>query len=177
MGKRRSLHTPGVTHELTFSTYHRERVLGFAACAEAFLATLAEATQEKEWHLWAYVVMPDHVHLLLTPQDDQTIAEVLKRIKMPSSFAIWTLLEKADPAMCERLRVINDRGRPERRIWQRGGGYDRSIYGDDVKTLAINYIHNNPGKKGLVERAEDWPYSSLGYFEGLQSICLTSPWP
>lgn len=45
-------------------------------------------------------------------------------------------------------------------FWQRGGGYDRNVRGEDALREKIGYIHANPVRRGLVERAEDWVWSS-----------------
>ena len=51
-------------------------------------------------------------------------------------------------------------------FWQKGGGYDRNI--TEPKTLAqeIDYLHRNPVRKGLVEQASRWKWSSAAWFEG-----------
>jgi putative transposase len=70
-------------------------------------------------------------------------------------------------------RITRRRGqKTERLFWQSGGGYDRNI--DEPTTLAreIEYLHMNPVRRGLVERAVDWNWSSAGWFEGRASALL-----
>ena len=65
----------------------------------------------------------------------------------------------------DRLKTTRGQ-REEYHFWQRGGGYDRNI--TEVKTLEamIEYLHMNPVRKGLVERAIGWTWSSAGWLEG-----------
>jgi putative transposase len=51
-------------------------------------------------------------------------------------------------------------------FWQSGGGYDRNIESTSVLLAAIHYIHLNSVRKGLVERCEDWPWSSAAFYAG-----------
>jgi putative transposase len=64
----------------------------------------------------------------------------------------------------ERIRVPHG-NRVQHHFWQPGRGYDRNV--TDTRTLQsmIDYIHENPVRRGLVERARDWKWSSAGWFE------------
>ena len=67
MAKRRTFNDPGHAHELTFSTYRRTRLLEECAVCRLFLSKLDEARRGHRFEVWAYVQMPDHVHLLVWP--------------------------------------------------------------------------------------------------------------
>ena len=54
----------------------------------------------------------------------------------------------------------------ERLFWQYGGGYDRNITGGKTLLRMIDYLHNNPVRRGLIERAIDWKWSSAAAPEG-----------
>jgi len=53
--------------------------------------------------------------------------------------------------------TVRNRNRTYRRFWQAGPGQDRNVYDADTALAVIEYIHNNPVRRGLVSRAEDWP--------------------
>ena len=59
------------------------------------------------------------------------------------------------------------------RLWQRGGGYDRNVVEPATVYHQIDYIHNNPVRRGLCENSEDWPWSSAAQYAGLRSGPLT----
>ena len=58
------------------------------------------------------------------------------------------------------------------RFWQPGGGYDRNITSTLALRAAIEYIHANPVRRGLVARAEDWEWSSARWYAGLRPVKL-----
>ena len=58
----------------------------------------------------------------------------------------------------------------QRRFWQDGGGFDRNSIDLRVILAMIEYIHGNPVRRQLVERPEDWKWSSAGWHEGKNSL-------
>lgn len=97
--------------------------------------TILELADEERFRLYAYVVMPDHLHILLRPLND-SISQAMKLVKGRSS------------------RKIN-RGA----LWQKGY-FDFSVLSEEKFKQKFNYIHNNALKSHLADRAEDYPYSS-----------------
>jgi putative transposase len=97
--------------------------------------TILELASEKEIILYAYVIMPDHIHLLIKPVK-YGISKTMQLIKGRAS------------------RKINKGS-----FWQKGF-FDFTILTDKKFQEKYNYIHYNPVKKDLVIRAEDYKYSS-----------------
>jgi putative transposase len=126
------------------------------------------ATQRHDYHLTAFVYMPEHLHLLVFPGPDASkIDQLLKAIKRPYSFRIKRLLEAAHSPLLDRLTV---RQRPDVttfRYWQEGPGYDRNLDRPETVLAAIDYLHRNPVRRGLVARSIDWQWSSARWYEGL----------
>ena len=116
--------------------------------------------------------MPEHAHLVVWPrQAKYDIAEIRKEIKEPVGRQAIKYLAVHSPEWLKR--VTRRRGnRTERLFWQSGGGFDENI--DEPKTLwkVIEYIHLNPVRRRLVERARDWKWSSASWFEGHESCPL-----
>ena len=70
-------------------------------------------------------------------------------------------------------RITRDRGGTrERLFWQSGGGYDRNIVEPRTLGAMIDYLHQNPVRRGLVPHAADWRWSSAGWYEGTPSVDL-----
>lgn len=162
----RAYNEPGHAHELTFSCFHRFPFLSKDRTCEWLADAIRTAKRELNYSLWAYVFMPDHVHLIVYPNnriyDD---SDFLKAIKEPVSRKATQFLKQNASEWLPRIRV--HRGdRVEHHFWQTGRGYDRNI--DNARTLLamIEYIHLNPVRKGFVERARDWKWSSAGWHEG-----------
>jgi putative transposase len=118
-----------------------------------------------KYDLWAYVVMPEHVHVVLLPHSGIRISQILTTLKQSvSKHAILWLQENA-PGFLPKLADHQPDGRCVHRFWQRGGGYDRNLRSEADIYEKIEYIHNNPVHRGLVVDAKDWPWSSCHAWE------------
>jgi putative transposase len=110
--------------------------------------------QRGDFKLHAFVVMPDHVHLLLEVSAGRKLSDLIRDIKKYFSF-------HAKNALFHKSRFdINSFSRDGAfQLWERG--FDEvTIISERMYLVKMNYIHNNPVKGGLVEKAEDYPYSS-----------------
>jgi putative transposase len=120
--------------------------------------------------------MPEHVHLLVYPTAGfSPISDLLKAITRPYSFRIKKLLEQSGSPLLEQLMI---RQRPEVttfRYWQEGAGYDRNLTHPKAVLAAIDYIHRNPVRRGLCQRAEDWRWSSARHYAGGWPVDLELP--
>ena len=156
---------PGHAHELTFSCYHRYHFLSKERTCVWLAEAIRNACTELRFSLWAYVFMPDHVHLIVFPQQhDSTTSRFLSRVKEPVSRRGVDYLRRESPEWLHRIQL--QRGTHQvHAFWQPGRGYDRNI--DNGRTLLamLDYVHLNPVRKGLVEQAVEWKWSSAGWFE------------
>jgi putative transposase len=113
--------------------------------------------------------MPEHVHLLLWPPADKIspdpnstqgrIRGILASIKQPVAEKAIQYLQEHSPEFLSRLRVHN-RDRSYHRFWQAGSGYDQNVSEARALHELTEYIHLNPVRRGLVNRPEDWIWSS-----------------
>jgi REP element-mobilizing transposase RayT len=92
-------------------------------------------------HLYAWCVMPNHVHVLLRPNSGQNLSEILHTWKSFSSKKANALLGRSGP------------------FWQREY-FDRFIRHEGHFLAAIDYIESNPVKAGLIGGPAEWPFSS-----------------
>jgi putative transposase len=76
------------------------------------------------------------------------------------------------PEFLTRLRDEQPNGEVHYRFWQRGGGYDRNIIEPGTLHAMIEYIHNNPVRRGLVSKPTDWPWSSARWHAGYHDVPL-----
>ena len=123
--------------------------------------------------LWAYVLMPEHVHLLLRPRNPiYRIADILGAIKRPASAnAKSFLIERNESTWLKRLTVMKG-DKSVFRFWLPGGGFDENVTEPSDIHRIIEYIHLNPVRRGLVERAEDWIWSSARFWAGDRDVPL-----
>lgn len=170
--RRPILNEPGHAHELTFSCYHGYPFLRAERTCTWFAEAIEAARKEYDFALWAYVFMPEHAHLLIYPrQPVYDISAILKAIKEPVGRKAIGHLTKHAPDWLPRITVRRGK-RVERRFWQAGGGYDRNAIDPKTVLAMIEYIHNNPIRRGLVTVASDWKWSSAGWLEGKEPNIL-----
>ena len=95
---RRSWNEPGHAHELTFSCYRRWPLLSKDLTRSWFVEALDRARQRWNLALWAYVIMPEHAHVLLHPRDPAyEISSILKSSKQPVSQRAMAYLRRHNP--------------------------------------------------------------------------------
>jgi len=165
--RRRAYDLPRVAHELTWTCYRRLRLLGQERTRQWLIDAMDRARRVHDLALLAYVVMPEHVHVLVwSRRDPYTVASILKSIKQPVARRAIAHLRVHGPAHLERLRVARTDGRIEHRFWHQGGGYDRNLLTRKSIAFSINYIHNNPVRRGLCARPVDWRWSSAAAYRG-----------
>lgn len=116
--RRKAFNTPHHAHALNFSVYRGRPHLTLAGAAEAFLRTVDAASGEFGFEVWAYVVMPEHVHLVIHPVEEvYDMAAIQYALKKRSAQAIFSL----HPRLREECRVPRKGRTDEFRFWQAGG--------------------------------------------------------
>jgi putative transposase len=116
-----------------------------------------EATRARhQARVYAYVLMPEHIHLLVNEPPRIVLAQFLKALKQVTS--------------------RNLKGRREK-FWQ-DRYYDSNVHGEKARSEVIRYIHRNPVKRGLVAKPEQWPWSSFQlYASGVEGpVEIESQW-
>lgn len=144
---------------VTFSCHRRLALLGRAEWRDVFVASLVGARERCGFALWAWVVMPEHVHLVIVPTEAWPVDRVMRVLKQPvAEQALGRWKEMGAPVL-EELRVGEGY-----RYWQAGGGFDRNVRDMDELHREIEYIHQNPVARGLVTRDVDWAWSSARWY-------------
>ncbi len=123
------------------------------------------ARREMTFALWAYVIMPEHVHLVIAPGESYVISKILWRIKRTLTYRIIEHAKASHPELLERM-ACRQGEKITHRFWQRGWGYDRNLWSPEHIHRMIRYVHENPVRRGLVARPQDWPWSSYRTWMG-----------
>jgi REP-associated tyrosine transposase len=175
--RRKSFNILGHAHELTFSTYQRYPFFKSDGCCQWLAEAIDVARQRQNFLLWAYVFMPDHIHLIVYPKSEHhDMGRILEAIKRPVGVKAISYLKKSSPLWLKRL--TRQRGsRTERLFWQSGGGYDRNITSPRTLLRMIDYLHENPVRKSLVLSSQDWRWSSASHYCGGTSPIRIDPIP
>ena len=183
-------HEPGDIHELTFSCYRRMQLLTDDSWRKLLCEAIDRAVERHDFRLFAFVLMPEHVHLIVQPRealldkpavapddtpasDTSEIENLLFAIKRPYSYRIKQRLIQQRSTLLQRLTVRQRPGVMTFRYWQEGPGYDRNLKQARSVVAAIDYVHMNPVRRGLCERCTDWKWSSARYF--LDPQCPIDP--
>jgi len=164
---------PGDAHGLTFNCFHGRAFLSKPRSCEWMLSSLKDARAGLRFDIWAYVIMPEHCHILIFPRlPKYDISAILFTIKLPVTRNATAFLQKNAPGSLALMHDEQPNGKVAHRFWQRGGGYDRNFNEPESIYAEIEYIHNNPVRRGLVARAEDWPWSSAEWYAGKRHVSL-----
>ncbi len=163
--------SPGHAHSLTFSCFRGLRLLSKNRTCQWMVQAMEQARAKHHVDLWAYVIMPEHVHLLLCPSSpDYSIGVILTTLKQPVSKRAAAFVRSEHPEWLTRMTDVRPDGNKVIRFWQRGGGYDRNLWSPKHVWEAIDYIHANPVRRGLCDLPTDWPWSSAREYAGEEDV-------
>ncbi len=160
------LDAPGDARFLTFSCFRRQPFLSRERTSRWFIEGLERSRDTHGFELWAYVIMPEHVHLLVYPgHAPHRVADILYTLKKSVAWKALAFVRKHAPVFLDRMRDDQPNGKVAHRFWQRGGGYDENLYRPSTIWEKIEYIHDNPVRRGLCDSPADWKWSSFRAFE------------
>ena len=141
MGRLTHRTAPGTSYFVTTKAFQNRALFRVAKIAETVLEALQHYRQRGEYLLHEYVVMPDYLHVMITPSSTNSLEKAMQFIKGGSSY-----------------RLNHQRGQ-KINLWN-AGFHDWTIRNTADWNEKAQYIRENPVKAGLVERPKDWPYSS-----------------
>ena len=130
----------GDFHFLTFSCFHRRAYLGTAEARDLFEAVLERVRQRYLLAVAGYVVMPEHVHLLVSEPRRATLARAVQALKLSVA-----------------------RRRVERPFWQ-ARYYDFNVHSQEKVSEKLRSMHRNPVARELVGKPEEWAWSSYRHY-------------
>jgi putative transposase len=146
-------------HFITRSCYRRLPFLRTARSRDRFLSILERTRKRYRFVVVGYVVMPEHIHLLLTEPEVGTPSTVMQVLKQRSARA---LLPKQRPADPRQRRLFGD-AVVRSPFWQ-ARFYDFNVWTTKKRVEKLRYMHRNPVKRGLVSSAEEWRWSSYRFY-------------
>jgi putative transposase len=143
-------------HFITFSCFHRLPLLDAAEPRNTIETVLEVIRARHQARVYAYVLMPEHVHLLINEPPSTLVAQFLKVVKQITSRKL--------------------RGQHEK-FWQERY-FDRNIRGEAARSEVIRSIHRNPVKRGLVVSPGDYQWSSFNHYAtGMRGVVeIESEW-
>jgi len=144
-------------HFLTFSCYHRQPKFASSEACTIFASALEFVRQSYGLCMYGYVIMPEHVHLLVNEPERSTLAQALKSLKQ---------------GVARRLAL-----RAEEPFWQQRY-YDFHVWSERKFREKLRYLHRNPVKRRFVAKPEDWPWSSFRHYANgeMGAVEIESQW-
>jgi putative transposase len=130
----------GETHFLTFGCHGRLPYLSTPGARDLFLAELEATRRRYVFRVFGYVVMPEHVHLLVSEPERGSLNRALQSLKT---------------SVAKQM--------PQRPFWL-PRYYDFNLHAADKHTEKLRYMHRNPVERGLVARPEQWAWSSFRHY-------------
>jgi len=171
--RKKSYDIPGHAHFLTYSCHRRLPLLTKDRTRQWVIDALDTARDRQGFCLWAYVIMPEHVHALIRPRAaTYRMPEILASLKRNVSKLAKEHLEATNQSTWLRTLTVRNRQRTSFRFWQAGGGFDGNVWNDRTLLDVIDYIHANPVRRGLVSQPSDWKWSSAAFWEGKSEVPL-----
>jgi putative transposase len=153
-GRRIRYQQTGDFHSLTFRCYRRRPYFSTVAAMELFEDALERVRQRCFLAVAGYVVMPEHIHLLISEPKSALLSRAIQALKLS----------------------VKMRSR-ERLFWQ-AHSYDFNVSSHDKFVEKLRYIHRNPVRRGLVAKPEDWKWSSFRHYQtGMRgTVEIESEW-
>ena len=147
----------GVFHFLTFSCYRRQPLLASEAAYTVFERELESVRRRYGFVVAGYVLMPEHVHLLVGETTVSSLSVAVQVLKQQTS---------------RKLKK-----REETQFWQ-PRYYDFNVNHGKKTVEKLRYMHRNPVKRGLVLKPDDWPWSSFRHYAtGIEgTVEIESEW-
>jgi putative transposase len=133
-------HSSGQFHFVTFSCHKRQPSLARSAGYAVFEHALERVRQTHSLVIAGYVLMPEHVHLLVSEPQAGSLAAAIQALKQETS---------------KKLKTAG-----ESQFWQRRY-YDFNVWSEGTTEEKLHYMHQNPVKRRLVKQPDDWPWSSF----------------
>ena len=164
----------GYLHFITTSCYQRRALLGSRKNRDLFLKVLEQVRRRYRFVVVGYVVMPEHVHLLLGEPERRNPSVVMQALKQGFARRLLRQLRsprsEPDPRQGQLWNASLESGH----IWQRRF-YDFVVFSEKKRGENLRYRHRNPVKRGLVLEPEQWAWSSFRHYaDGERGLVLVN---
>jgi putative transposase len=152
-------------HFLTFSCYKRQPFFNSTARCDLFLQILERVRRRYRLVVLGYVVMPEHVHLLVSEPQRATLSTAIQALKLGVIRSLEC--ESANPMSRKTSQTWGTPGagtsKKSNRFWQ-ARFYDFNVWTEMKRIEKLRYIHRNPVARGLVESPEQWKWTSFRWY-------------
>ena len=166
--RRRVIDDPQTAHFITFSCDGRRKLLNQDRCKRIVIHFLEEVRSECDGLCLGFVIMPEHLHVLIRFRERGRLVRFKLEWKRRSSLALIEYFQKNKNPMLEFLT----RADGSHRVWT-PKQYDFNVLTHDKAWEKLNYMHQNPVKRDLSPTPEAWPFSSARWYAARKSVGVT----
>ena len=162
-------------HYLTIATVNWIDVFTGKKYRDVLIESLAYCRKEKGLELYGYVIMSNHVHLIARAKEGFELSNILRDFKKHTAKQIIKLIQTEPESRREwLLQVMQEHGKDNSKnktyqLW-RNDNHPIALHSNEVIQQKLNYIHQNPVEAGIVEKQEDYLYSSARNYSELTSV-------
>ena len=146
---------------VTFCTHKKMPLLTNNRYRKIVVESIAAIRDRYKLKLLGYVLMPEHVHIVVVPPEEVKLGPVIGKLKILSSKGIHELMRNLNSPLIERLTVR--RNKTDNFVFWQRRCYDHNCRDAESVWEKVNYCHNNPVKRGLVSEPQNWIWSSYRY--------------
>ena len=155
-------------HFITFSVYRRRRLLDADHPKRILLGVLNEELRRHAAKCVGFVIMPDHVHAIVWFPEAGHLSHFMHGWKRKSSYHLREWYCRESPSYFEGFGEGD-------KFWQ-PKYYPFEIYTKEKLLEKMNYMHENPVRKGLAAQTTDWKWSSARWYEWGKSVGVPIEW-
>ncbi len=155
---------------VTFGVHRRIPALTDDTFRRFVIRCIDYIRNDYELRLIGYVIMPEHIHLVLIPPDEVKLGYVIGEMKRISARQINRHLDATSSDLTNRF-MVNRNGREKFAFWQRRC-FDHNCRSDKAMWSGVEYCHNNPVLRSLVAEPRDWLWSSYRWYAGDRDAVL-----
>jgi len=155
---------------VTFCTHRRIPLLTNNQFRKIVIASIDQVRAQQPFQLIAYVIMPEHVHLVILPGENVRIGLLVGEMKRISAIEIHQRLIERKSELLPALTITRN-GLPRFALWQRRC-FDHNCRSEESLQNIVDYCHFNPVKRGLVKEPGNWQWSSYRWYQGIRAVPL-----
>ena len=152
----------GLTYTFTTTIVEWQSVFVSIPLFETLIESMKFCCANKGLHLHGYVIMPNHAHYIITAEPPEHLSDIMRDFNRFTSQRITSLLEemrRTDILALFRSAAIKEGRGNHYKLWQEGF-HPIAIDTGKFFEEKLNYLHENPVRKGFAEHPEYWRYSS-----------------
>ena len=170
MGRSRyKIYEPTHPHFLTCTVLHWLPIFTNQESVKIIIDSLTHLKKSDNMTIYSYAILENHLHLIASSDD---ISKIMQKFKSYTAYELLKLLQKnSATTLLKQFAFHKKAHRTETtyQIWEEGF-HPELIQSEKMMMEKINYIHHNPVKRGYVDEARHWRYSSARDYEGIEGL-------